>query len=166
MKKTVSIILSVLMLLAMFAGCAAKTEEPAAAPADESATPAEAELQDFIHGVYSLEKIDPAVDYQGWGCQRYAVGETLFILDDNLEIQPLLAKDYSLSDDQLTWTINLKDGITFQNGKALDAAAVKADLERLIGMHERAAGQLDIASIAADGNTLTITTNNPNRRYR
>lgn len=161
MKKTVSIMLTVLMLLALFAGCASKPAE-APTPADEGESADEAALQDFVFGVYNFTKVDPAEGYNGWGTIRYGVGETLFILDENLAVTPWLASDYKLSDDRLTWTIKLRDGVKFHNGNPMDGAAVKAELERLIGMNERASAQLNVASITADGNSVSITTNEPN----
>jgi peptide/nickel transport system substrate-binding protein len=40
------------------------------------------------------------------------------------EIEPWLAKSWEVSDDGLTYTFHLKDGVTFSNGEALDAQAV------------------------------------------
>ncbi|NLV86558.1 MAG: ABC transporter substrate-binding protein, partial [Clostridiales bacterium] len=161
MKKTISVILSVLMLFAIFTGCTAKPEET---PAPENETQAEGEtsLQDFVFGVYNFTKIDPAEGYNGWGTIRYGVGETLFVLDDKLAVTPWLASDYSLSDDQLTWTLTLRENVKFHNGNPMDGPAVKAELERLVDMNERAAAQLNVASITADGNVVSITTKEPN----
>ena len=155
MKKTISLLLAVMLLVGVMAACGTAKTEPST-PADNS------ELQDFIFGVYNFSKVDPADGYNGWGTIRYGVGETLYVLDENLNVQPLLAKDSSLSEDKLTWTINLHDDVKFHNGKAMDGEAVKADLERLVGMNERAAAQLNVASITADGNSVSITTNEPN----
>ena len=35
--------------------------------------------------------IDPVKEYNGWFTVRYGVGETLFKMDDQLQIQPWLA---------------------------------------------------------------------------
>lgn len=163
MKKTVSILLSALLLMGMLTACGTNTQTPSPTPAGDPAdADAASELQDFVFGVYNFDLMDPANAYSGWSTLRYGVGETLFVLDDRLEVTPFLATDYSLSDDNLTWTINLREGVKFQNGKALDGEAVKADLERLVSMNERAAAQLNVASIAAEGNSVSITTNEPN----
>ena len=45
---------------------------------------------------------------------------------------PWLAAGYDVSEDGLTWTISLKEGITFHDGTPFDAAAVKFNLERFI----------------------------------
>jgi peptide/nickel transport system substrate-binding protein len=95
---------------------------------------------------------------------KFGMGETLFRLDHSLQLQPWLATHARAIDD-LTWEITLRPGVSFHNGRPMDAQAVKASLERNLarsaGAGVRAA--LDIASIdVQDPLTLTITTNQPN----
>jgi len=104
------------------------------------------------------QTVNPADGYQGWYTIRYGVGETLFKLDDTLEPQPWLATDYQLEEDKLTWIITIRDGVTFQSGNPMDAAAVKACLERTVQMNDRAPTDLMIDSMEADGQMLTIKT--------
>lgn len=101
--------------------------------------------------------INPHDTYCGWAAIRYGVGETLFRFTDQMELEPWIASGYDQVDDK-TWKIQIKDGVTFSNGKAVDAAAVKACLEDLVSVHERAAGDLKISSMEADGQTLTVKT--------
>ncbi len=49
------------------------------------------------------------------------VCEPLVVYDDNLQVQPLLAKSWSVSKDQLTWSFQLKKGIKFQDGTPFNA---------------------------------------------
>jgi len=58
--------------------------------------------------------------------------ETLFEVTPAGTIEPLLAEDYDVSEDGLTWTITLKEGITFHDGTPFNAEAVKFNLERFI----------------------------------
>jgi peptide/nickel transport system substrate-binding protein len=46
------------------------------------------------------------------------------------EIVGLLADSWEVSEDQLTYTFHLADGVTFHDGTPMDAAAVKTSLER------------------------------------
>ena len=78
-------------------------------------------------------------------------------INDSMQLEPWIAEGYELVDD-LTWKITLKDGVCFSNGKTCDAEAVKKCLEDLIAVHERAAGDLKIDSMEADGLVLTIHT--------
>ncbi|MGI5270310.1 ABC transporter substrate-binding protein [Nonomuraea sp. CA-218870] len=43
---------------------------------------------------------------------------------------PWLAKAWTVSDDGLTYTLDLRDDVTFHDGTAFDAAAVKANLDQ------------------------------------
>ncbi|MDD5952383.1 MAG: ABC transporter substrate-binding protein [Oscillospiraceae bacterium] len=81
-------------------------------------------------------------------------------ISDTGTLEPWLAESWKM--DGNTWTIQLKDGIKFSNGKPVDAAAVKACFERLLSQHERAKGDLNIQSMSADGLTLTIKTKGEN----
>lgn len=90
-----------------------------------------------------------------------ASAETLVHYTDSMELEPWAAKSWE-NDGDLTWTIVLQDNVTFSNGRAMDAAAVKQCLEHLLENHDRAPGDTKIADMQADGQTLTITTNEPN----
>ncbi len=96
---------------------------------------------------------------------RYA-GDTLLTKDMDGAYTAGLAASWSASDDGLTWTFHLKQGVTFQDGTPLDAAAVKASLERAVAPETQSpiAGSLfePIASIdVTDPLTLAITLKEP-----
>jgi len=46
------------------------------------------------------------------------------------EFKPWLAESWTISDDHLTYSITLKDGITFSNGDPLDAETVKLNFDQ------------------------------------
>ena len=104
--------------------------------------------------------VNPHRGYSGWACIRYGIGETLFKYSDSMELEPWLAKSYENVDDN-TWKITLQDNVTFSSGRKMDAQAVKECLDDLVAVHERAAGDLKISNMDADGQTLTITTSEP-----
>lgn len=104
--------------------------------------------------------INPHRDNSGWACIRYGVGETLFRFSDSMEIEPWLAKSYE-NTDELTWVIQLREDVDFASGRHMDAQAVKECLEDLISVHVRAAEDLQIREITAEGYTLTIHTAEP-----
>ena len=60
----------------------------------------------------------------------YLIYDTLFALDANYQVQPQMAEGYTLSDDQLTYTITLRDGLKFHDGSPVTATDVVASLER------------------------------------
>ena len=100
--------------------------------------------------------VNPHNGYSGWACIRYGVGETLFKYSDTMELEPWLAESYE-NVDELTWKINLKDGITFTSGRKLDGEAVKECIEHLVAVHKRAAGDLNIERVEAEADTVIIT---------
>ena len=69
---------------------------------------------------------DPASSYSNEVIAMHNVYETLTRYDaQTQEVQPLLATEWSASDDGLVWTFTLREGVTFHTGRAMDATAVK-----------------------------------------
>ncbi|WP_026549403.1 ABC transporter substrate-binding protein [Arthrobacter sp. Br18] len=59
------------------------------------------------------------------------VYEGLVKLDQEGEIEPLLAESWEVSDDRTTYTFALQEGATFSNGEAFTAEDVKFSIERV-----------------------------------
>ena len=58
--------------------------------------------------------------------------DTLVTLDAEQNVVPSLAESWEVSDDGLTWTFNLRDGVVFSNGRPLTAEDVVYTYERLL----------------------------------
>lgn len=161
MKRWIALLLALCLSASMLAGCGSTATETGGNEDNTSSA-----KKTFVFGdtTFNAENEEPNVNphyaYAGWACIRYGVGETLFKIDDTMELQPWLAEFYELV-DELTWKITLKEGVCFSNGNPCDAAAVKACLEHLVEVHDRARGDLQIESMVADGLTLTIHTAAP-----
>ncbi len=91
---------------------------------------------------------------------RLGVGESLVKLNDELKVEACLADSWE-NVDETTWKFHIREGVTFSNGKAVDAEAAKASIERAISMNDRAAEYLKIDSMEADGQDLTIKRQKP-----
>lgn len=104
--------------------------------------------------------VNPHHAYSGWAAVRYGLAETLFRYTDSMGLEPWLAQDAHRLDER-TWTITLRTGITFADGRVMDAIAVKDCLEELVAVHARAAADLSLESIQADGHQLTVRTTQP-----
>ena len=61
---------------------------------------------------------------------RSAVYEQLIALDSSLVPRPALATSWETSEDGLTWTFTLREGVRFHNGKTMVAEDVVASWER------------------------------------
>ncbi|MGW9022031.1 ABC transporter substrate-binding protein [Leucobacter chromiiresistens] len=59
------------------------------------------------------------------------VYEGLVELDQSGEIQPLLASEWTVSDDRKTYTFTLQEGVTFSNGDEFTADDVKFSFDRV-----------------------------------
>ena len=107
------------------------------------------------------DTLEPTQNYFGWVVMRYGLGECLSKFDEKMNVQPWLAESWSISDDHLTWTFKIRDGVKFSNGNALTAEAVKASIERAFQKNNRAATFFKYKEIKAEGQTLTIVTEKP-----
>lgn len=82
----------------------------------------------------STDSLDPARGYtQTTGVIERAVYQTLLTFPDAdaSSIDPLLAESYTVSDDGLTYTFKLVEGVTFSSGNPLTSADVVFSLNRL-----------------------------------
>lgn len=59
------------------------------------------------------------------------VYETLVKVDQDGELQPLLAESWTVSDDRTVYDFTLREGVTFSDGTPLDADDVVASIERV-----------------------------------
>lgn len=73
---------------------------------------------------------------EGGDFQNYALNLLMFhnLLeqDENGEVHPALAESYSVADDNVTWTFNLKQGIQFSDGTPFTSEAVCFTVDQLI----------------------------------
>lgn len=60
----------------------------------------------------------------------YMIYDTLFAMDEDFKPQPQMVDTWTTSDDGLTWTFVLRDGLKFHDGAPVTATDVVASLER------------------------------------
>lgn len=58
------------------------------------------------------------------------IHDPLVTVDENLQVIPNLAESFDISDDGLTYTFRLREGVKFHNGKTMTSADVKYSFER------------------------------------
>ena len=158
-KRLISVLLCTALAATMVAGCTKKNEvleQSAAAEGSESAqteasapeqTQAAAEaLEEFgeIPADVDTEQIityaqgadprglDPALIDDGESskpiCQMYE--GLLKYGDNNTEVEPCLAESWEVSEDGLTYTFKLRQGVKFHDGTDFNAEAVKYNVDR------------------------------------
>ena len=113
------------------------------------------------------ETLDPALNASiDGGNTLLTIEEPLLIIDENNEVQPGQAESYEVSDDGLTWTFTLRDGLKWSDGSDLTAADFEYSFKRLASPDtaapyaETVVGMIDgyqdaIGNPDADGNTTT-----------
>lgn len=89
------------------------------------------------------------------------VYEGLFKLTDDGEVEPLLAESNTVSDDGLTYTFTLRDGVTFHSGKELTSADVKASIDAVLAEDSQSARKSSFGSVSSietpDDTTVVVT---------
>ncbi|MFC2948017.1 ABC transporter substrate-binding protein [Virgibacillus sediminis] len=87
--------------------------------------------------------------------------ETLVALDKDFAVQPMIAEDYTISDDQKVYTINIREGVNFHDGTTVEAEDVVASLERwqLVSSVGQVASEYIADVKAVDNLTVEITLN-------
>ena len=60
----------------------------------------------------------------------YMIYDTLFALDEKLQPQPEMIDSWTVSDDKLTWTFTLRDGLKWQDGQPVTTADVLPSIKR------------------------------------
>ena len=161
-KKRILTLALVLSMIgtAMLAGCG--SSGGGSDSGNEAQSTAEAAQDSHIKAAlyWFGTSLDPATEYDGWTTCRAGLTETLVTVDQNYEIQPLLAESWEQKDD-VTWVMHIREGVTFHDGTPVDGAAVKASFERAMEVQERAKDAAKIKSIEADGQDVTFVTEEP-----
>lgn len=128
------------------------------APASARRGPSKGELKaaDNLLFVSTDTDASGSVWVSAWG-----VAEALTKITPRMEVEPWIAARLDAV-DPLTWRVTLRDDVTFHDGSQVDAAAVKASLERSM---EKQPSTVDLipagTRFTAEGLTLTIATPAP-----
>lgn len=81
-----------------------------------------------------LTTLDPQVgyDWQNWSVIKSIFDGLMDYKPGTTELEPDLAESYTVSDDGLTYTFKLRDGVKFHNGRVMTSADVKYSFERAV----------------------------------
>lgn len=117
----------------------------------------------YCEGVWST--IDP----HGTGATAYVnmyiinqAYEALVRVEQDGTVSPVLATDWTISEDGLTYDFNIRQGVKFHNGEELKASDVVYSINRAMSMPSLEAYYSYIASVEATGDyAVKVTLNAP-----
>lgn len=128
-QRTASVLVALGLILS---GCASATAPAAPASTTASATPQRG-------GVLVGSVVDPGATLDPVTTSSpaasgiiAAVADRLVGVDSHYKLIPKLAASWSVSPDSTTWTVNLRPGLTFNDGSPLTSKDVVATYRRLI----------------------------------
>lgn len=186
MKKRISFFLAVVMALT-FAACSSggtttseegtTTEETTTEATTEEGSEAASETStakspdnDMVVAMQAdITNLDPHVSSNGVSnTVTNTMYEALVTFDADANIIPMLAKEWTMSEDGLTYTFILNEGITFSDGEPFNAEAVIANWERgKADQSLRVYSQTKawVSAVADSEYQLTITLEEPNNTF-
>jgi peptide/nickel transport system substrate-binding protein len=145
---------------------------PTEAPAAAAPTPTEvpptqaAQAQPKILRVAATASVttwDPSASFSTEALYMANLYEPLMWINPDGTFKPALAESWDTSEDGLTWTFHLRDGVKFHDGETLTADAVVKSIQRTIDMDTGAAWiwwMVDKMQ-AVDEKTVEITLTTP-----
>ncbi len=82
------------------------------------------------------ETLDPALNSAvDGGNMLITLFETLLIIDENNKVQPGQAEKYEVSEDGLTWTFTMRDGLKWSDGTELNAKDFEYTFKRIVDVN-------------------------------
>jgi peptide/nickel transport system substrate-binding protein len=90
--------------------------------------------------------------------------ESLVYLTPDYQIEPMLAESWEFVEPN-TWRISLRQGVTFHDGSAFTADAVKYTMDRIASNGGGVLGVDENSTVVVDDHTVEITPSYTNRRF-
>ena len=162
MKKRFALALALAMLLTGCHAPAPQPQSPEISPDEQvEHIPEDIPFQLAVYDQYSLHPI--LAGNRANLALAPLLYEPLFSLNEAFEAEPVLCRDFSVSEDGLIWTLELYPDITFSDGTPLTGEIVAAALHTARQTGSRYASRLSgITNLSGAGLTVTITLSAPN----
>lgn len=138
------------------------TEEAAATSGEGSAEP----ITIVFSNIAETATLDPAIAFSSDGLEfvRNVYEGLLEYVPASTELRPALAESWEVSEDGLSYTFKLRQGVKYHDGADFNAEAAKIGLDRIKEINQGPASLMsDISAVeAVDAQTLKITLSRPN----
>ncbi len=172
MKKTVSLILALVLMFTLFAGCGSQGQSEQGEPAGQTQPAGESEQSEQkgeTAQTVTKDNLVVAVSSEPGSLAPYShnnqqafipatlVYESLIVKDDNGEYQPCLATEWSFTDD-VTLEVTLREGVKFHDGTDFTAEDVvySLGLMQASSFTSNLFGCIDTENTVADGDYKVI----------
>lgn len=164
MKRKIAMLLSLVLVVGMMAGCGAKKPDEKTTDTKKTDTKtAEAGTLKLTVTTGDGSSTDDKIPTP-WYNRVFATNlmfRSLFIADSTLtEATPDMAEDYKISEDGLTYTITLKDGLKWSDGEAITPDdvifSVNTALKAATVNSIYTAAFKTISEMTAEGNVITM----------
>ncbi|XCP84703.1 ABC transporter substrate-binding protein [Roseburia hominis] len=131
-RKLVSCIVAITMCAGLVLSGCGNTKSETKSDSKDTATKTEAKAEELHVAIAANPpSLDPpTVNSNIVGGIGAHVYESLFAMNENYEPTPVLAESYEVSDDGMVYTIKLRQGVKFHNGKEMKADDVVASMNR------------------------------------
>ncbi|MDW5299569.1 MAG: ABC transporter substrate-binding protein [Sedimentibacter sp.] len=158
-KKFLAMLLSLVMIMSVLSGCSGATT--GGSVADSVTDPANRPVVVYVADIFNtLNPFDTGAFSDSYVFNQ--VYETLAKVDDQGNPQPYLAESWEISDDALTYTLQLVKDAKFQNGETLKASDVVFTYEYAKQFAAKNAYYAMVKSVEAlDDYTVKITLDKP-----
>jgi len=134
-KRILSIALCTIMVVGSLTACGnnSKTNDKGSA-GGETATNKDDEVTFIFAGPNNITQWDPLNENKtnAYMLSKLTYNTLVNPYGENDTIQPELATEWNVSDDGLTWTFKLREGVKFHNGEVFDSSSVVATLQRIL----------------------------------
>ena len=176
MKKRLTALLLAALMCTGLSACGSKAESPsqsATAPAASAAESANKAANAVTVGI--AQDLDNSLDPHkavaaGTKEVMFNVFEGLVKPTSNGDLIPAVAESYTVSEDHLTYTFTIREGVRFHNGDTVTAEDVVYSLKRVAAPTETGVVQVEALSImadvvAVDEKTVAITLTEPSNEF-
>ncbi len=164
-KKFLALVLLMTLLGTVLSGCG----DGSAAETQKS----RADTNELVVGI--AQDLDDSLDPHktvkaGTREVMFNVFEGLMKPTPNGDLTPAIAENYEVSEDRMTYTFHLREGVQFHNGKTVTAEDVVYSIQRCAAATETGIVQVEAFSViqdiqAVDEHTVSITISEPSNEF-
>ena len=172
-KRLTAFLLLAALLCAALTGCGGGSTEQTPAEKDPSTPDAAPVANEITVGI--AQDLDDSLDPHK--TVKAGTREVMFNVFEGLvkptpdgDLTPAVAESYTVSEDRLTYTFTLREGVKFHNGDTVTAEDVVYSINRCAAATETGIVQVEAFSViqsieAVDERTVTITIAEPSNEF-